>query len=483
MHMNTNITTDDAVRLLEKSLGRVRGRITTSDASASTGLPLEHAREALETLMNRYVCRLQVTEGGEVLYDFGASLQRRGEKTLRDQLQTIGEMLWKVFTIGFKIWITVMLLVYFVLFLLLLLALLFGGRDSKKSVKFDWIGDLFADMFWVSSRHMMIVRAVDGGGYAHRAYRQQQRRTPDAEPKKRLVQSVYDFVFGPPRPEFDPFANEKEVAAWLRRGRGLLTMTELIALAGWTYDEASERMADYLTRFKGEATITDDGVLVGDFSRMLARGDGKVEDGKVELFWDEYEAPYEVTGNSSGRNLLIGGMNAFNLVFSLVIFTSADLRWQLEYLLYEYGYDISPGPLFVFLGVVPLLFSLLFFTVPLLRSLPTRRRERQRRLRNERRRVLRHVFARKGKPTSLAQYVVDLRRDENRTLDENEVRRILEELLPRYGGRSDLEEDGTVLYIFDRIEREEDVAARLRAALPGETALGDVIFDTGDRHG
>lgn len=477
--MNTDITTDDAVRLLEKSLGRVRGRITTSDASVSTGLPLEHAREALETLMNRYVCRLQVTESGEVLYDFGSSLQRRGEKSLRDHLRTVGELLWKAFTIGFKIWITVMLVVYFVLFLLILLALLFGGRDSKKSIKLDWIGDLFADMFWVSSRHMMIVRAVDSRGYAHRAYRQQQRRAPEAEPKKRLVQSVYDFVFGPPRPEFDPFANEKEVAAWLRRGRGLLTMTELIALAGWTYDEASERMADYLTRFKGEATITDDGVLVGDFRRLLASGDGAVDDGKVELFWDEYEAPYELTGNSAGRNFFIGGLNAFNLVFSLVIFTSPDLRWQLEYLLYEYGYDISAGPLFFFLGVVPLLFSLLFFAVPLLRTLPTRRRERQRRLRNERRRVLRHVFARKGKPASLADYVGDLKSDGNRALEETEVRRILEELLPRYGGRTDLEEDGTVLYIFDRIEREQEAAVRLRADRPVDTALGEVIFDTG----
>ena len=138
------------------------------------------------------------------------------------------------------------LVVYFVIFVILLIALLASGRDSKKSVKLGWIGDLFADLFWISSRNMAIVHAVDSGGYRHRAYRQQKRRGGEVESGKRFVQSVYDFVFGPARPDYDVFANEKEVAAWLRGNHGILTMTELVALAGWTYEEASERMADFV---------------------------------------------------------------------------------------------------------------------------------------------------------------------------------------------------------------------------------------------
>ncbi|MDX9758269.1 MAG: hypothetical protein RBU27_03830 [Bacteroidota bacterium] len=474
---NARVHSDESIRLLERSLGTTRGRITASDASAVTGLPLEQVRDALDVLMNRYTCRLQVTESGEVLFDFGATLRRRGEKTLRERMQAMGALMWKAFTFGFKIWITIMLVVYFVLFLVLLLVLLFGGKDSKKSIKLDWVGDLLADIFWISSRNMVIVDAMDGGGYRHRAYRQKQRRGADAEPKKRLVQSVYDFVFGPPRPTYDPLADEKEVAAWLRAQRGLLTMTELVALAGWTYDEASERMASYLTRFKGDATITDDGVLTGDFHRMLARGDGDIEVGKVELFWDEYEAPYEMTGNSGGRNAVIIGMNAFNLLFSAVIVFSSGFRAELGTVLGEVG--VSGGVLLTLLGVIPVLFSLLFFTVPLLRLLPTRRREAQRRRRNERRRVLRHVFARRGAATSLAEYAADLRADQAHALGDDALRRILEDLLPRYGGRSDLAEDGTVLYIFDRIAHETEAAARVRAERDGSFALGDVIFDSG----
>lgn len=467
---------EEAIRLLEAKLGNVRGRLTASDAAAMTGLPLGTAHDALQVLMNRFICRLQVTESGEVLFDFGSSLRRRGEKTLGDYLHEAGVFLWKAFTIGFKIWITVMLVVYFVIFVLLLLALMFGGRDNKKGIKLGWLGDLFADLFWISSRNMAIVHAMDSGGYRHKAYRQKKRRGGEVENKKRLVQSVYDFVFGPARPDYDMFANEKEVAAWLRGNSGLLTMTELVALAGWTYDEASERMADYLTRFKGDAEITDDGVLIGDFQRMLAAGDARFEEGKVELFWDEYEAPYEMTGNDSGRNAAIIGVNAFNLGFAALILFSPDLRIQLESLLYEFG--IGTGVVYTALGVIPLLFSLLFFAVPVARFIPVRRRESARKKRNERRRVLRHVFARQGRAVSLEALLEDVNRDDSRKMTAKELHRILEELLPLYGGRTDLDDGGTVLYRFDRIERENAVAVEVRQKRGGNAILGDVIFDT-----
>ncbi|MFZ1729799.1 MAG: hypothetical protein WBQ23_00195 [Bacteroidota bacterium] len=474
--MDNTAKPEEAVRLLERKLGSVRGRLSAPDAAAATGLPLESAREALEVLMNRFVCRLQVTESGEVLYDFGSSLVRRGEKTLKDYLRSAGEVLWKTFTVGFKIWITVTLVVYFVIFVLLLLALMFSGRDSKKSFKLGWIGDLFADLFWISGRNMAIMNVVDIGGYRHKAYRQKQRKSEEVEKKKRFVQSVYDFVFGPERPNYDPFANEKEVASWLRANRGVLTMTELVALAGWTYDQASERMGDYLTRFKGDASITDDGVLIGDFERMLATGDAQLEGGKIELFWDEYEAPYEMSGNPSTRNLAIIGINAFNLFFASLILFSPDFNFQIEALLYEFG--IGTGVVYTALGVMPVLFSTIFFAVPLLRLLPTKRLESARSKRNERRRVLRHIFRRNGNAVALTELLEDVNSDDSRKFTAPELRQLVEGMLPLYGGRSDLAEDGTVLYIFDRIAREEAGALEVRRQRSPENFLGEVIFDT-----
>jgi hypothetical protein len=287
---------------------------------------------------------------------------------------------------------------------------------------------------------------------------------------------VYDFVFGPDRPNYDPFANEKEVVAWLRANRGVLTMTDLVALAGWTYDQASERMADYLTRFKGDATITEEGVLIGDFERMLATGDAQLKGGKVELFWDEYEAPFEMTGNPSARNLAIVGINAFNLLFAALILFSPEIRLQIEFIMYDFG--IGSGVVYTALGIMPLLFSAVFFTVPLLRFLPTKRREAARRGRNEQRRVLRHIFRRNGSAVSLTELLEDVNGDENSKFSSKELRDLVEQLLPLYGGRSDIAEDGTVLYIFDRIALEEAGALEVRRQRDPEHYLGEVIFDT-----
>ncbi|MCZ7555373.1 MAG: hypothetical protein M5R41_03075 [Bacteroidia bacterium] len=474
--MNTS-DTELVLRDLRKQLPRLKGRITAADASAATGHSYDAVRDALDELMNIFVCRLQVTESGEILYDFGGSLRRRGSKTLRERLGDAGRFLWKAFTIGFKLWITVMLVVYFTAFVVILIAMLLGGKDTKRGIKLGWIADLFADMFRIRGARMAVGYAVDSDGLRHRELRQIRRRQPDVtEENKRLVQSVYDFVFGPPRPDFDPFANEKEVAAWLRREKGILTMTELVALAGWTYDEASERMAEYLTRFKGDADITEDGVLIGRFDRLLLSGDRAAGGGKVELFWDEYEAPYVMTGNSTGRNAFIAFMNGFNLLFSLAMFSSPG---GMAIVMENAGIPLAPDFIHVVFGIVPLLFSVIFFAVPLLRFPSVWRAERRRHLRNLRRRILRIVFEEQGRPFTAAQLHARIAAAGGKVPNLKELEAALAALLPYFDGRTTLEDDGTVLYVFDRVGHEVQVARRERTVrqTPG---LGKVLFDTGE---
>jgi len=471
------IQSDQALTVLEQTLPSFSGSLTVADAAAASGLSLFDAEQALEILMNRYVCRLQVTESGEVLFNFGTSLRRRGKKSLAEHLQTMGDLLWRGLKAGFKVWITVTLIVYFIVYVLIILALIFYSRDEDGIFSFSWIGDLFADLFWFAPRNMAVVYATDGDGYRHRSYQQRKRKKKqDLEKKKRFVQSVYDFVFSPPRPAFDPFADEKEVAAWLREQRGMLTMTEIVALAGWTYDQASERMADYLTRFNGEARITDDGVLIGRFDRMLMSGDGEMEGGKVELFWDEYEAPYQQTGNTSGRNAAIIGLNAFNLLISSALMLSPYLMSDFAYVFEEFG---IPGDFAgLFLGVLPMIFSLLFFLIPILRAPVVSRREAQRKARNRKRRILREIFARPDKPFTVEQMLNRVNTGSKQPISEAEMEKLLQAVASEYGGNTTLGEDGRVLYRFERVAHEEKVAARERNEHRLLADRGEVIFDT-----
>ena len=131
-----DLSTQDIIKRIKPQLEKAKGKFTVSDASAATGLSLDNAKEGLKELISLYQCKLEVTEKGEVLYNFGAKLERRGKKSFKEIMSEVGEMLWRGFKIFFKVWITVMLVAYFVLYVLIMLALIIassaGNRDNKK---------------------------------------------------------------------------------------------------------------------------------------------------------------------------------------------------------------------------------------------------------------------------------------------------------------------------------------------------------------
>ena len=113
--------------------------------------------------------------------------------------------------------------------------------------------------------------------------------------------------------------NEREAAAFIREEGGVLTPTEVLALSGGSYEVAEERMADYMARFGGEPRITDEGVVVGEFQDFLTRSSEQHPDGEIVPFWEEYEAPWKVTGNSTGRNLGIAFMALVTMIAGLIL--------------------------------------------------------------------------------------------------------------------------------------------------------------------
>lgn len=130
------------------------------------------------------------------------------------------------------------------------------------------------------------------------------------------------------------------------------------------------------------------------------------------------------------------------------------------------------------LGAVPLLFSVIFFGVPLLRLPSVRKNEKQRKLRNLRRRMLRALFDANGLPLTQSQLLERINAAGGSPVTLSEIEGPLLRLLSDYSGRSEIAEDGTVLYIFDRIGHETLVATRERSSRT-QTELGAVVFDTG----
>ncbi len=370
-------TQGDAVALIESRLRQGERHFTLPEAAAMTGLSIDDTRHAMEALLTKYVCRLQVSEHGDLIYHFGDRLQRRGKKTAAERRQALLAWLWRIFTVIYKAWIAVTLVVYFAVFLVIIIAVVVAAMSQQSSDdrrrggggSAIHLGSIF-NLFFSIFRWRTVTRAVgyhqDRQGYHYRHY--EPRPAVLNARKKNFMAGVYDFVFGPPRVELDPLGDEKEVAAYWRQNNGIVVTAELSALAGWTTPQAETFLTDCILRYRGESKISDDPVLYGEFDELM-RGVGEADTGAITHYWDEYEPEYELNGNSSTQNTIICVMNGFNLLVAFLIATGNLTAFVSSGASQDMFAWIAANAVWVklFLGWIPLVFSILFFVIPLVR--------------------------------------------------------------------------------------------------------------------
>jgi hypothetical protein len=473
---------------VEKQLLRQQLHFTLTEAAALTGLSVDEAREALDPLLTKYVCRLQVSENGDLIYNFGPTLRRRGSKTFAEHRQEIVAWLWKAFTVVYKAWIALTLVVYFVIFLVILLLILLASsakqssdnRRRSSSIDLAPLLQMFIAIFqWRTVTGAFDYRH-DRYGYRYRAYRP----TPGAlnTNRKNFVAAVYDFVFGPPRPVLDPLQNEKEVAAYLRQQKGLVVASELSALAGWTLPQAETFLTDCVIRYQGETKISSNAVLYGEFDTLI-RGVGDGHAGDVVYYWDEYEPEYELTGNSAAYNGIIACMNGFNLLFALLVLSGSLDRVMRGPNMMHVAPEVARlahGPFMpVVLGWLPLIFSVLFFVIPGVRLLRLQALRRWRRQQNVRKRLFKTIFARQGQPQSLNQLLALVNaKTQEETLSQQVVEERLQELTLDLAGDMTVNDQAEVVYAFPRMTRELREVEHLRQQRRVDTGLGGIIIES-----
>jgi len=479
----TNLTAAERFSVMERRLAEGAKRLTLTEAAATTGLSIDEAEAALRELLMRYDCVLQVTENGDLIYDFGPRLHRRDEKSFREYLDEFLELLWKGFVLFFKAWIAITLVVYFLIFLTILvmavITLLFAGgnkskgRRSRSAAPFHLIyyaARLFVAIFDWGTAATTTTYQTDQHGYRYATYQPksaplspfQPKNAQTAQPaKKSFIASVYDFVFGPPRVTRDPLENQKEIAAYVRRNKGILFVSEIKALTGLDSTPAALLFSDCIGRFQGDIRISDRKLMYGLFDRLL-RTAGE-DEGRIVYYWDEYEPPHFLTGNTPQMNVLIVFLNGFNLLFSLIILSGA----------FEEALSVF------WLGTVPLLFSVIFFAVPLLRLPVVLWREARRNAENQRRRVMRAIFLNRGRAQTPEQVLHIVNQPSGpEPLSKKTVEDILARLVRDLPGEIRTDAQGQVLYEFPIITLELEEAERLRAQRRVERDLGKVVFDS-----
>lgn len=481
------LSPEEAAKVLKKALSGHRGDLTVADAAARAGLSLRAAERGLFFLLERYPSNLKATSEGELLFSFpkGLSRPRKELSPVRRFLKKTGKVLAGIGRFLVRAWISIVLIGYALIFLAVILALAFSGRDSEDrgNVGFGAVYILFRlvaeALFWTIHPFSPFAVYYHDPAYG-RPERSRRRKKKEDVP---FYEKVNRFIFGPAEPEPDPREQERRILAEIRRQRGRIGVLDVMRVTGLSREAAEPLLARLMLDYEGEVEVSDEGGITYHFPKLRKTAGLADEPGAAPPAWQQRLSVPPLTGNSPGMNFLIAGLNAFNLVMSLIALGAGLTLERLTLLLQGIPLEaMPPDGTPIALGLIPFAFSLTIFALPLGRAI----------LRPKKKREIARENGRRGLLRAIVQKVEGVKEagSDPLALDEAALRRAWQEFageLPddkelvrealKLGAEVEISASGRAIFRFRDLEAE--VAAlkeeRERAGL-GEEQVGEVVF-------
>jgi hypothetical protein len=506
--MRQTIKDKEAYRKVTEAFQRQQKGVTVADIVAKTALSLDTVREIVPRVADEYSARLQVTESGEILYSFprGFTSKYRGFKARFNRFaEKFGKVLKTAVKALFKVWIMVMLVGYFALFMVIALGALMisvaGSSSSNRSSNRNSgsiggiyvasnILNLIIRIWFYSELTKSMDRRYYGYGRPNHAVR------PKGRP---LYKAIFSFVFGDGDPNADWSSREKQaVIAYIQGNRGVISLPEFMALTGNSPAEAEDRITGYCAEFGGLPEATDDGTVVYRFDELLLRADknGRTSaDFSMENFiggMAPIKRLFSFSSNPPKMNRWFGIINTVNLAFGAyflyntlatgAILTQAQLDvaphlYRIAYLLFS-GLGLETLPLLgIGLGVVPLIFSLLFWLIPCFRYLGMKETNETIKLENLRKIGYRHIWDSplSVKPADIAPKTKECRPKKMTAAQDRIIKEIGSYAVPDVA----IDPKGETVYTFKELEREKNALEKYRSEInAGASVLGKTVFDS-----
>ena len=470
--------------------------ITLADVAAGTGLGLNQVKTLVPLAADEYCARLEVTESGEILYSFprGFKSRYRGAgPALKKFLSSSGRFAVCMGILLFKAWIMVMLLGYFLLFIAIALASILLSVAASRNRRGGGGAHLFMVFFNMMIRLWFYSELLNAGRRGNSGW-QQQRSAGDK--KNPLHRAIFSFVFGDEDPNRDHGSlMRKEFISYLRKRRGVVSLPELMVLTGQNPENAESLITGLCAEFGGSPEVTEEGTIVYRFDEILLSGEKKNSTPTGAAFVSGpvaplYKKPRVFSSNPGKMNFWFGIINSVNLlfgsyfmfnalsvgrIFSLEALQGAGLYGQVYYFLIMSGIDALPV-IQIGLGLVPLLFSALFWLIPALRLWLLKKENDAIRLGNFRGFFYSRIWT---SPEGFKPAGNEPRSEECRPRNFSSAGNLALKEMGRYSiPEVSVDEKQNEVFDFRELRREKDALEKYRASVEPKAQTGETVFDS-----
>ena len=371
--MDNTLKTSDQIDIVRRAVIKRGGSVTIGDIVSETGFDTETAKSCLNKLIATCEGVMRVSETGELLYAFQGNCIQRDQRSWWDRNK---EAIYKAIKVFFKVIIFLFLVIYFIIYMVILIALLSQnkGRNNINLGSAIWI-------FW-----------------GRRDYDYD--RSSDTKKSEPIYTRVFNFMFGPENPKKDPLELRTKCAQLIRARNGVVTVEDWMMISGQTREKCESDLARYTAEFDGDAQILENGTLVYVFPDVMKSMKSGARAPMPAPAWKTLEEPRKFTGNSGGGNAMVVGLNLFNLIMAYLC--TAVIPTMLAAEAAQTGETINymTDSTFLWLGLIPLIFSILIFAVPLLRIPSHIMENRRRRKEAVRKSMLSAIFDGNGNATT-----------------------------------------------------------------------------------
>jgi hypothetical protein len=263
-------------------------RVTIGEVAAESGVPLAEARRELTVLARDTQGHLQVSEQGEVIYEFSPQWKQILEqKQFKEQLLSFWNSIKGTLFYAVRISFGIVLVLSILIIVVALIALYIAANSNRGNNDRDDDGFSFG-----------------GGGFGYfwnpyifywgDPYDRQQERRRRGE-KMGFLEGVFSFIFG----EGDPNRDVEErrwrlIGRKIRQEQGVVTAEQLAPYLEGPYNEQEDYMLPALVKFDGQPQVSDTGELVYVFPQLQVSANESYESGTteslVEKLWKFSEA-------------------------------------------------------------------------------------------------------------------------------------------------------------------------------------------------